>query len=222
MKRNILLLVIFSFFTFTASADIYKWIDKDGEVHFSDKPPQDRKSERIQVDTIKAPEQPDEGELRRRRLLEQADRDSDLRLKAQQEKAAEKQAMNDESSAQEHRCLEARKQLAALRQQLPVYRDNEGKFRVKWKHDTYQGERDYLDDSKRPSEIKRVQEEITANCQNPGDEKQQDLAREQLIRSELCAAARAELEALEQPGAKTPRQTLENKRQAADKLCNEQ
>lgn len=41
------LLLIFLVFTGTVLADVYKWADKAGHVHFSDKPHEDEKSEKI-------------------------------------------------------------------------------------------------------------------------------------------------------------------------------
>lgn len=41
------LLLIFLICTGTALANVYKWADKSGKVHFSDKPHEDEKSEKI-------------------------------------------------------------------------------------------------------------------------------------------------------------------------------
>lgn len=221
VRHYVLLITLFTLLGPFAFADIYKWVDKDGKVHFGDKPPQGMESERMQVEPSAVPVQPDEGELRRRRLLEQAEKDAARRIEAQRARAAAEQAEKEEHLAQEQRCLEARKQLAVLQEQLPVYRDEEGKFRAKWLHDTYQGERKYLDDAIRTSEIKRARQKIATNCQRPDDAEEQELARKQWIRGEWCAAARADLEALERPGARTPRQTLEEKRQEVERYCNE-
>jgi hypothetical protein len=38
---------------------------------------------------------------------------------------------------------------------LPAYRDEQDEFRAKWKYDTYQGKREYLDDGMRASAIER-------------------------------------------------------------------
>lgn len=46
------LLFVLLFFPLIASAQIYKWTDENGKVHFSDKP-HDNKSERVEVNTDK-------------------------------------------------------------------------------------------------------------------------------------------------------------------------
>jgi hypothetical protein len=77
-----------------ATAEIYRWTDENGRVHFSDKPPRDQQAEKIgdktrpvNVDTSRAereklnklfaPETPEEQQLRRQR---------EARLAAQAEK----------------------------------------------------------------------------------------------------------------------------------------
>jgi len=221
VKLKILLITLVAVAGMAAFADIYKWVDKEGKVHYSDKPPRDVGSKHMQIEFPDSSRPPDEGELRRRRLLEQAEKDSARRIEAQRAKSAAERAAREERSAQEQRCLEARKQLAVLQEQLPVYRDTEGKFHAKWLHDTYKGAREYLDDATRAAGMDRVRQQIVTVCQHPDDTADQDLARKQWIMSERCAAARADLEALEQPRAKTPRQTLEEKREEVKRYCKD-
>jgi hypothetical protein len=197
-------------------------LDKDGKVYYGDRPPQSVESERMQVDPTDVPERPDEGDLQRRRLLEQAEKAAQRRIEARRARTASKQAERQRRLAKEQQCLQARKQLALLQAlHLPAYRDEEGKFRAKWKYDTYQGEHEYLDDATRVSVIECARQEVAMKCQRPDDVDAQNLARRQWIRSERCAAARAELELLERPRARTPRQTLEEKRQRAEMYCKE-
>jgi len=124
--------------------------------------------------------------------------------------------------AQEQQCLEARKQLAVLQElHLLAYRDEQGEFRAKWKYDTYQGKREYLDDGMRASTIEQAREKIIANCKNPDDTKEQELARINWVRSEHCAKHRVELEALERPSAKAVTQDLEKKRRLVKMYCED-
>jgi hypothetical protein len=220
MKSKILLITVFYLLGVTAFADIYRWIDEDGKVHYSDKPAQNVETERMKMEPSNVPKRPNEGQLRLR-LREQAEKEAALRIEARRARSGAERAEREEHLAQERRCLEARKQLAVLQEQLPVYRDEKGKFRAKWLRDTYQGRREYLDDATRASEIGRVQQTITSYCQNRDDAEEQELARKQWIRSEHCFAARADLEALERPGARAPRQTLEEKRQVVERYCKE-
>jgi len=38
--------------SFAANAEVYKWVDKSGRIHFSDQPPLNQKSENIELDEI--------------------------------------------------------------------------------------------------------------------------------------------------------------------------
>jgi len=54
----------------TAFADIYRWVDKDGRVHYSDKPAQDIESKHIEIEPTPTPEKPQRDKLQRRSLGE--------------------------------------------------------------------------------------------------------------------------------------------------------
>ena len=50
MKKLILLITLFNSLTMTAFADVYKWLGDDGNVHYSDKQPQDIECEQIKIE----------------------------------------------------------------------------------------------------------------------------------------------------------------------------
>jgi len=128
---------------------------------------------------------------------------------------------SEEQSEGEMRCQEARKQLAILQEQLPIYRDVVGKLHAKWKYDTYKGKREYLDDTTRAAEIARTRQEIETNCPQESSAEDQSLARKKFIKSEYCAAARADLEAIERPEARAPKQEIEEQRKKVELYCKE-
>ena len=202
-------------------AEVYKWVDEEGNVHYSDQPPLDAESERVQLDyTTGSNGDPSEA---LQRVLEQPETAAERRSEERQAASAGKEAERAARVAQDQRCLETRMQLAVLQEQLPVYRDEEGKFRARWRlrPDTYQGERKYLDDAARASEIERTQQHIRVNCQHPDDTQAQTLARTQWLRSEDCATARVELKELEMPSARTVTQELEEKREEVKRYCED-
>lgn len=51
MKINIILLIVFIFATSTLRADVYKWVDENGNVHYSDKST-NQKTEKIIIDDV--------------------------------------------------------------------------------------------------------------------------------------------------------------------------
>lgn len=219
MKISKLLLLLFSLVAHNSSpAEIYKWVDKEGKVHFSDSPPADTKVEEVTVKETVVGE-PDEGELRRRRLLEQANADAAIRLEERRQEIGAGQAQEHVQSIEEQACMDARVQLEVLKEEAPVYRDDQGKWRANWQYDTYRGERAYLNDGDRPATLKRARKNVEAHCEKPDDPKAQAEARTRWIFSERCAVAKAELEAAEQPEAKNPKSTIEAIARAVERYC---
>lgn len=204
-----LLLVLF-LVVVTASAAIYKWVDEKGVTQYSETPPSKQKSQKIQMPSTSPP------------VAAEDDKPA-FKTRQERNKSPGNVLSNTSTGAPEgeERCLKARKRLAILQQQLAVYRDKEGKLRAHWKYDTYKGEREYISDATRTSEIERVRQEIAMNCPNPNDAEAQNLARKKWIKSEYCASARADLEALEQPEAKATQQDLREKRQKVESYCKE-
>jgi hypothetical protein len=96
-RRNILstglLAMTFAFATDTADAKMYRWVDEDGKVHYSDQvPPSEAKQARselnsrgIEVDRVEAAKTPEE--IARQRELE--------KLRAEQQRLIEKQEAED-------------------------------------------------------------------------------------------------------------------------------
>ena len=215
MKKVILIICIMTIAGISLGA-IYKWVDEEGRVHYSDKPTDKHKTKDVDVEPGPFPEEIGRareraGKLKQRSLEKPANEAVD-------------QPENENRLAQEQYCLEARQQLAVLQEMhLPAYRDEQGRFRAKWKYDTYQGKREYLDDTMRASAVEKAREKVAANCKHkhPDDAKEQELARKQWIRSEYCAKHRVELEELEQPSAHAVRQDLEKKRRLVKMYCGE-
>lgn len=50
MKRSIVVLVAGLAFAFCASAQVFKWTDSTGKVHYGDRPPGDARTEQIKID----------------------------------------------------------------------------------------------------------------------------------------------------------------------------
>jgi len=205
----------------TAAADVYKWTGEDGRVHYSDRQPQDIECEQIEIehrDLDKCAAEIAES----RRRLEEAEKQADHRIEERRKKSAAEQASRDARVSKQQQCLDARKQLAVLQTQIPVYRDTEGRIRAAWMYDTYKGEREYLDDAVRAAEINSTKKLITANCHNPDDREAQVQARKQWIRSERCAASRSQLQAMRRPQAKSTDQAIQDKQREVDLYCKDE
>lgn len=211
------LLLLFAGHAF--AAEIYKWVDQDGKVHYSDAKPPDAQAEEIRVEKPEVSD-PDEGELRRRRLLEQADIDAARRVEEKRTEKAAREVQQQALEVAQQACLKARIRLEILGEQLPVYADSEGNLRASWEFDTYKGPRQYIDDANRSTALAQAKQAVEDNCDKPYDRQAQANARRIWIYSERCSAAKADLEALQRPRAKAPKDSIEAQRQLVDRYCS--
>ena len=217
MKPSCLILMTLLALAANVDAEVYKWVDEEGNVHYSDQPPLDAESERVQLDYTSGSKGDPSAALQR--VLEQAETAAERRSEDRQATSAAEEAERAARVVRDQRCLERRMQLAVLQERAPVYRDEQGQFRVQRLGDPYSGEREYIDDATRASQVARAHQEIESSCQHPGDTEEQDLARAMWIRSEKCATARADLELLEQRRATLSMYRLEELRETVNRYC---
>lgn len=141
-------------FTALAETEIYRWVDEEGNVHYSDCAPPPS----CDAETIQAEPEPDPLEVRRaqerldKMLAEQevskAEHEQEMLERERQRVAAMKIAV-----ARKEICIRARQNLHVLQVQRPVYYiDENGKYV-------------YLDDETRLSEIARMMRLIGDNCE---------------------------------------------------------
>ena len=124
---------------------MYKWVDEKGVTHFSETPPPDGKAEAKKI-TVKpiGEEKPRADNWKER---DQQSRQS----KAKQEVADEAQRMKDQQGRAQ-RCRTAQRQ-------VDIYRNSGTVFQLNDK-----GERVFLEDSQRSSELRRWEEAVRDNC----------------------------------------------------------
>jgi len=128
-----------------AGAEIFKWVDDEGKVHYGDSAPHERESETIQT----PPPPSDEEVMRSRNRLEGLREWAAEWEKAREE---EKQATAREGEVRKQRCGKARRQLGVLETQAPVYQVDE------------QGQKAYLKDEEREAMLQRVRKLVKTNC----------------------------------------------------------
>ncbi len=182
-------------------ADVYRWVDENGEVHFSDKKPASVQAEVVDIETRKPPSEPDEGELRRLELVRQAEERFRETVKLSPPEAP---VQVDHDMA----CRNARRNFAALQEVMPVYRDDAGNYRPQWHGDYYQGQRAYVKDDERETVKRKVMADIRAHCADPADEDALYGAYDEWIASEHCEIARRAVERAARPESRTPEDVL--------------
>lgn len=222
MKPQPFLIAVIAVVVLAAPA-IYKWVDEEGRVHYSDQPPPDVETETVETEPAPAGAAREAVEARTR-AFEEARKERAQRTAERDAKAASEAARRSEDEARAARCAAAREQLIILQEQRPVYRDESGNLRVQARRgvfDGYEGQRDYLEDAEREALLARARDEVEMYCVEPDSVEQEAMAREQWLRSQQCATARAELAWLEEPRLRTPESELKNKRAEVRRYCGE-
>ena len=152
MKRTLLLLVAMGF-TAGASAQQFKWVDKDGRTQYGDTPPPGVKATRIKpppAGTATAPAAPAASKDGKKPLSPEAGFQ-----KRQQEREAEEKKANETAEADAARrqnCESAQAQVRTIQSGQRMSTTNA------------QGERVFLDDSQIAAELARAQKAVAESC----------------------------------------------------------
>ena len=134
--------------TFTAYAGIYKWVDTEGKVHYSD-----IKEASIKPTTIKTQPSPKQEELSQAQLryekLKQSEEMNTAKKEEQQKKDAEAQVKLEDKKK---RCLKLLDEIEHAKYAKSVYYENGD------------GERVYVDDAIRSKYLDTAQSTYDENC----------------------------------------------------------
>jgi len=137
----------------TAIAAIYKWVDKDGNIHYGECPPPDCEAQAIKPKPGPSTEETQKAQERLKRLQEQQRQSKEFRSKAKEVERLKKKIEQQNIMYSRTQCVKARQNLHALEIKRPVYHINE------------EGKRVYLDDNERAAEMRRLRNEIDNYCE---------------------------------------------------------
>jgi hypothetical protein len=149
-----------------ANAEMCKWVDEDGCVHYADQCPEGVDGQDEGMHQGPPEEAVKQAEKRSEQLPElvgqhrQADQES-------AEKMATEQAAKSTAGINTRLCTQARHTIARLEQQWPVYADSEGRYHQRESLHSwyYEGKRTWLTDDLRQSELHLSEIFIQQNCQ---------------------------------------------------------
>ncbi len=135
-----------------AAADVYRWVDENGRVHFGDRPPANEAAETTTVETQDtppsspgtAPGSSDRG-VTRQRLLDQYQKEREAKQEATQKKREEEQR-------REQLCVQARTELENYQIHPVLYEMAPN------------GERRYLSDQERAQTIAEARQAVEHWC----------------------------------------------------------
>jgi len=186
-------------------AEIYRWVDAQGNVHFSDvEPSKTVQTERVTPNVKTPAAMPDEGELRRREYLSLADeKEPESRIVEETSSAIEASTRNSQD------CKTAHVRLGILEQVMPIYWTKSGALRGHWIHDTYRGTRSYVSDEDRPALLQQTLRDQTSYCSDSDPQDWVD-AFDDWVNSEYCAVARVALDATEKKQSRTAQNHIDD------------
>ncbi len=184
------------------AATTYKWVDKNGQVHLSDTPPQGVPYEVIVTPSHPAPASatpppapvtPIQEPLPTPKPAKTTNADSAL-----------------EDARRDQACVDALYQVALLTEKRPVFKQ------------AADGTRQYLDDAARPAELKRLEDIRDATCsEDAATRKAQERRADELMiaLSPGCAEARDKLASYEDPATRTPDDVIARQRALVERDC---
>jgi hypothetical protein len=201
------LLALLLVLMFVAGA-VYKWVDKDGKVQYSDKPPPGQQTQTVPVPPGPTAEQQAQAAARLQALKDSAQREAAAATQATEPTpppdTAPAELVGPEIAARV--CADARVQRMTLDLQMPVYRRGPG------------GERMFLPDAERPAEKRQLDATIAEYCSDEPAAKaaqQQRFLELSLGRRPACVELRNTLEILE---ARPPREAADQIEQVTNRL----
>jgi hypothetical protein len=185
---------------------VYKWVDKEGKVHYSDKPPPGQTAEAVTVAPGPTAEQQRQAQARLQALQESSQRETATREteRAQQQSAQRSEVLEAALAVQV--CADAMAQRMTLDLQMPIYRRGGGSKRV------------YLADADRPAEKQRLDETIATFCSDdPAARAAQERRSLELSlgRRPVCVELR---DALDELKARPARESAEQVRRLTERL----
>jgi len=165
MKNSMRLLPVLCILSFAlCGSEVYKWVDEDGNVHYSDKPPENQQSTEVEIQKAPAVSEENVAESSAETWLEQQ------RTKREEEKQQKKDLRQITAADSKNQCSAARHMLSILEIQCPVFYDSQGVLRV---HCPYQsvtaseGESRYIEDDIRSGMLDRYRDQLKS-CGNAG------------------------------------------------------
>lgn len=146
-----LVLLALAFLAAPAQAQLYKWVDANGRVQYSDRKPTDARQQPQEVrNTVSSiGSQPS---VAGGKTAAELDKDFQKRRQDQTDAQQKQQQAAAEQKQNSEACDAARRNLAALNSGQRIARFNQ------------QGEKSYLDDADRVRETERAQQQVQNSC----------------------------------------------------------
>lgn len=158
--RFLVLICIFS--SVAGAAEVYKWVDEKGVVHYSDKPPPEEQVIEMELRDERGVSGAAEGESVYGQVIEQQRASKELRAQQKLAEAEALKAEQEKASLSQENCSRAIHYLNTLQRQCPVFYDGAGILRAQCPgyYYFYEGDRTYIEDTERAELIQHYREVV--------------------------------------------------------------
>jgi len=221
MLRLLLVFIILSSFIQFATANTYKWTDKEGNVTYSDVLPADTTGTPVYIDPPPSQQTISESNQRLNKTLFELEL---MRQKGNQKKQAIVRKYKEETDSAKY-CFDIRADIGTLKQSAPVYLDEYGDYHVQWRVQkllVYEGKRTYLNDEERALQIERFNKKLNSNCKGVKLKHFKPDPHEAMIRlAKECRNAKLQLEKIQSPDLRTVDNDIAPYKRAVQFYCND-
>lgn len=153
MKRIACLLALLGGLSFAAmGTELYKWVDENGVVHYSQMPPENTQPAEVEVQETYPDAQAPQADNVYAEVIEQQQARRELEQQKETSEKLEREAREEDETRDTQNCARAIHSLDTLQKQCPVFYDGAGFLRAacpRQGYIYYEGERTYIEDEER-------------------------------------------------------------------------
>lgn len=146
------LVLLLIFMTFTATAEVYKWTDENGKIHYSDKPI-DEKTKKIKMKRQPSHTEVSQAKERASALIKHKNKVQEITDDERHDKKIADRKDAKDKRKLSSQCRQAKREIILL-----------GKGRVTYTTDE-DGERHYLSDEEKNQSINQLKKDVKEHCQ---------------------------------------------------------
>ncbi len=150
------------------AAELYKWVDENGVVHYSQTPPENAQTSEVEVQQQYPESASPRGESVYSDVIEQQKSRRELEQQREADEELNRKAREQEAASDSQNCARAIHSLNTLRKQCPVFYDGAGFLRAACPRQAYvyyEGERTYVEDAER-QELVTFYSAVVEKCRN--------------------------------------------------------
>jgi lysyl-tRNA synthetase class I len=154
-QQSLVFLIVLILINSISAAEIYQWVDENGKVHFSDKPPaQGKQAKTREVTESKSGKTQQKAQTSVQQRVEKANRWLNTTLTQQKQKLKAQEQAWQEKQQQQAECKVLAQELAEYESAAIIYDYNS------------QGERYHLNQQQRQQLLDRIRNKIARQCKS--------------------------------------------------------